>query len=43
MKQSTKLLSVLLAVILLFGVVSVGANAVLVNNEIEYDSVDNAV
>lgn len=42
MKQSKKLLSILLAMIMLLGSVSVVGNAALAKNEIAYDSIDNA-
>lgn len=42
MKQSKKLLSLVLAIIMMFGTVSVVANAGLVKNEIAYDAIDGA-
>lgn len=42
MKQSKKLLSLVLAVVMMFGVFSVGANAALVKSEVNYDAIDNA-
>ncbi len=41
MKQSTKLLSLLLAVIIAFSCMSVIGSAVLVPEEISYDSIDD--
>lgn len=42
MKQSKKLLSLVLAIILMFGTVSVVANAALVKSDVTYDVIDNA-
>lgn len=42
MKQSKKLLSLVLAIILMFGTVSVVANAGLVKGDVNYDVIDNA-
>ena len=42
MKQSKKLLSLVLAIVMMFGVFSVGANAALVKSEVNYDAIDNA-
>lgn len=42
MKQSKKLLSLVLAIVMMFGVFSVGANAALVKSEVRYDAIDNA-
>lgn len=48
MKQSTRLLSVLLAMIMLFGVLAIGVeaavrrNAVITKSNVTYDSIDNA-
>ena len=43
MKQSTKLLSLLLALIMAFSCMSVIGNAALVRNEIAYDSLDDSM
>lgn len=43
MKQSKRLISVLLAMVMLFSVFSVSVNAALVQSEVNYDSIDNAV
>ncbi len=42
MKQSKKLLSIFLAMLMLLGTVSVVGNAALVKSEVAYDSIDNA-
>ena len=42
MKQSKKLLSIFLAMIMLLGTVSVIGNAALAKNQVAYDSIDNA-
>lgn len=42
MKQSKKLLSLVLAIIMMFGTVSVVANAGLVKGEVKYDAIDGA-
>ena len=42
MKQSTKLLSLILALLVAFSCMSVIGSAALVKNEIAYDSVDDA-
>lgn len=42
MKQSTKLLSIVLALVMCFGCFSVVGNAALVKSEVQYDSIDNA-
>ncbi len=42
MKQSTKLLSLVLALIMAFSCMSVIGNAALVKNEVAYDSIDDA-
>ncbi|MBQ7115762.1 MAG: hypothetical protein IJN94_05050 [Clostridia bacterium] len=43
MKQSTKLLSLLLALIMAFSCMSVIGNAALVKAEVSYDSIDDAM
>ena len=43
MKQSTKLLSLLLALIMAFSCMSVIGNAALVKAEVAYDSIDDAM
>ena len=43
MKQSTKLLSLLLALIMAFSCMSVIGNAALVKSEVAYDSIDDAM
>ncbi len=42
MKQSTKLLSLLLALVLAFGSFSVIGNAALVRVDVAYDNIDDA-
>ncbi len=42
MKQSTKLLSIVLALVMCFGCFSVVGNAALVKGDVGYDSIDNA-
>ena len=42
MKQSTKLLSLVLALVMAFSCMTVIGNAALVKNEIKYDSIDDA-
>ena len=41
MKQSTKLLSLVLALIMAFSCMSVIGNAALKQNEVKYDSIDD--
>ena len=43
MKQSTKLLSLVLAIIMAFSCMTVIGNAALVDTEVKYDSIDDAV
>lgn len=43
MKQSKKLLSLVLAMLMAFSVVTVGVNAALVKNQVQYNSIDQAV
>ena len=42
MKQSTKLLSLLLALMMAFSCMTVIGNAALVQSEVTYDSIDDA-
>ena len=42
MKQSTKLLSLVLALLMAFSCMSVIGSAALVKNEVEYDCIDDA-
>ena len=42
MKQSTKLLSLLLALLMAFSCMSVIGSAALARNEVKYDSIDDA-
>ena len=42
MKQSKKLLSIFLAMLMLLGTVSVIGNAALAKDQVAYDSIDNA-
>ena len=42
MKQSTKLLSLVLALIMAFSCMTVIGNAVLVQSDTDYDSIDDA-
>ena len=43
MKQSTKLLSLILALVMAFSCASVVGNAALVKSEVKYDSIDDAI